>query len=299
MRVLRRWLLLLCLWPLGVLSASEILLTGSQDSVGVEQFAQALRERRPADTIRFVPVEQMPRPARLPASTRLILLDNVSLEWRLSETAGPPALALRVSRVQAQKRLGNLRPPYLSLLWSDPPLDRQLRLTRYLLPQARRVGVLYTQHSQFLLEELRRAARPMGLEIVAQAWPDLRDSRPLQNLLQNSDVLLGIDDPQLYNPKTAKNLLLSSYGRQRALIGPNAGFVRAGALASTLSDQNDWLAILDRLLDQPPGKWPRALYPEYFSVAGNQQVARALGVETIDPQAAALALALAEGERRP
>lgn len=297
MRVLRRWLLLVCLWPLGGLSASEILLTGNQDSPGVEQFVQALRERRPADKVHFVPVNELARPSRLNAAVRLILLDSSSLEWRLSETAGPPALALRVSRVQAEQRLGNLRPTYLSLLWSDPPLDRQLRLTRYLLPEAQRIGVLYAQHSSFLLEEVRRAAKPMGLEIVAQAWPDLRDSRPLQTLLQNSDVLLGIDDPQLYNSKTAKNLLLSSYARQMPVIGPNAGFVRAGALASTLSNQDDWLAVLDRLLDQPPGKWPRALYPDHFSVVGNQQVARALGLETIDPVGAALVIA--EGERRP
>jgi len=299
MRLVRRWLLLICLWPLGGPWASEILLTASQDSPSVEQFVHALRERRPNDNVRFVPVDELGRPAKLDPAIRLILLDSASLEWRLTENPGPPALALRVSRVQAEKRLGKLRPPYLSLLWSDPPLDRQLRLTRYLLPQARRIGVLYGQHSQFLLEELRRAAQPMGLEIVAQAWPDLRDSRPLQTLLQNSDVLLGIDDPQLYSPKTAKNLLLSSYARQMALIGPTAGFVRAGSLASTLSDQDDWLAVLDRLLDQSPGKWPRALYPKHFHVVGNQQVARALGVETIDPLAAAQALALAEGERRP
>ncbi|MBH3428679.1 ABC transporter substrate-binding protein [Pseudomonas alkylphenolica] len=297
MRGLRRWLLLVCLLPLGMLSASEILLTGQRETPGVEQFVQALRERRPADKVHFVPVSELARPSRLNPAVRLILLDSSSLEWRLSETAGPPALAMRISRVQAEKRLGKLRPAYLSLLWSDPPLDRQLRLTRYLLPEARRVGVLYAEHSHFLLEDLRRAAKPMGLEIVAAAWPDLRDNRPLQTLLQNSDVLLGLDDPQLFNAKTAKNLLLSSYGQQIALIGPTAGFVRAGALASTLSNQEDWLAVLDRLLDQPPGRWPRALYPEHFSVVGNQQVARALGIDAIDPEGAALALA--EGERRP
>jgi len=297
MRVLRRWLLLVCLWPIGLLSASEILLTGSQDSPGVEHFVQALRERRPADNVHFVPVTELARPSRLNPAIRLVLLDSASLEWRLSETAGPPALALRVSRVQAEQRLGRLRPAYLSLLWSDPPLDRQLRLTRYLLPEARRVGVLYAEHSLFLVEELRRAAKPMGLEIIAETWPDVRDNRPLQTLLHSSDVLLGIDDPQLYNPKTAKNLLLSSYARQMALIGPTAGFVRAGALASTLSDQDDWLTVLDRLLDQPPGRWPRALYPEHFSVVANQQVARALGIGTIDLEDAALTLA--EGERRP
>lgn len=295
LRLLR--LLLLCLWPMGALSASEILLVGSEDQPGVRSFVAALEARRPHDHVRFQTVAQLPRPALLKPETRLILLDSAALDWRMGETAGPAALALRVSRVQAEQRLGKSRPSYLSLLWSDPPLPRQLRLTRYLLPQARRIGVLYGPGSRFLIDELRQAARGLGLEIVAQDWADLRDSRPLQHLLGNSDVLLGIDDPDLYNSKTAKNVLLSSYGRQMALIGPNAGFVRAGALASTYSDQDDWLAVLDDLLDQPPAHWPRSLYPEHYGVSGNQQVARALGLEPIDPNAAALALA--EGEPTP
>ncbi|AXA25846.1 ABC transporter substrate-binding protein [Pseudomonas putida] len=295
LRLLR--LLLLCLWPMGALSASEILLVGSEDQPGVRSFVAALEARRPHDHVRFQTVAQLPRPALLKPETRLILLDSAALDWRMGETAGPAALALRVSRVQAEQRLGKSRPSYLSLLWSDPPLPRQLRLTRYLLPQARRIGVLYGPGSRFLIDELRQAARGLGLEIVAQDWADLRDSRPLQHLLGNSDVLLGIDDPELYNSKTAKNVLLSSYGRQMALIGPNAGFVRAGALASTYSDQDDWLAVLDDLLDQPPAHWPRSLYPEHYGVSGNQQVARALGLEPIDPNAAALALA--EGEPTP
>ncbi|MDH0302928.1 MULTISPECIES: ABC transporter substrate-binding protein [unclassified Pseudomonas] len=294
-RLLR--MLLLCLWPLGSLSASEILLVGGEDQPGIRSFVAALDKHRPHDQVRFQTVAQLPRPGRLKPDTRLVLLDTPALEWRLSESAGPPALALRVSRVQAQQRLGTSRPAFLSLLWSDPPLSRQLRLTRYLLPQARRIGVLYGEHSRFLLDELRQAAHPLGLEIVAQDWPDLRDSRPLQHLLNNSDVLLGLDDPDLYNSKSAKNVLLSSYGRQMALIGPNAGFVRAGALASTYSDQDDWLTVLGQLLDQPPSHWPRSLYPAHFGVSGNQQVARALGLETIDPAAAAVALA--EGATAP
>ncbi|KNX76980.1 ABC transporter substrate-binding protein [Pseudomonas sp. 250J] len=294
-RLLR--LLLLCLWPLGSLSASEILLVGAEDQPGIRSFVTALEKRRPNDQVRFQTIEQLPSPAKLKADTRLILLDTPALEWRLAESAGPAALALRVSRVQIEQRLGTSRPAYLTLLWSDPPLARQLRLARYLLPQARRIGVLYGEHSRFLLEELRQAASSLGLEIVAQDWPDLRDSRPLQDLLGNSDVLLGLDDPDLYNSKSAKNVLLSSYGRQMALIGPNVGFVRAGALASTYSDQDDWLAVLGQLLDLPPARWPRSLYPAHFGVSGNQQVARALGLEAIDPVSAALALA--EGTSTP
>ena len=294
-RLLR--LLLICLWPLGSLSASEILLVGGEDQPGVRSFVEALQGRRSHDQVHFRSVAELNRPGQLKADVRLVLLDSAALEWRLAESSGPPALAMRISRVQAEQRLGKSRPAYLTLLWSDPPMARQLRLARYLLPQAQRIGVLYGEHSHFLLDELRQAARPLGLEIVAQDWPDQRDSRPLQHLLASSDVLLGLDDPELYNSKTAKNLLLSSYGRQMALIGPNAGFVRAGALASTYSDQDDWLAVLDQLLDQSPARWPRSLYPTRYGVSGNQQVARALGLEPIDPNAAAKALA--EGEPTP
>lgn len=284
---------------LGSLSASaaDILLTGVEDSPGVQAFVQALRELRPGDHVRFQPLADLPVPASLAPDIRLILLDLPSLDWRLQDEQGPATLVLRISRLQARQRLGETHPPHLSLLWSDPPLERQLHLTRTLLPQAKRIGVLYDDHSEFLLAELRRAAHPLGLEVVTQRWDNIHDSRPLQALLNRSDVLLGLDDPDLYNPKTAKNLLLSSYSRQLALIGPNAGFVRAGSLASTYSDQSDWLAILDDLLDQPPEIWPRTYYPPRFKVSSNSQVARSLGIEQINE--ASVATLLAERERRP
>ncbi|MEB0048363.1 MULTISPECIES: ABC transporter substrate-binding protein [unclassified Pseudomonas] len=292
----------LCLLTASVLSslsaqAADVLLTGAEDSPGVQSFTRALGELRPTDNVRFQPLASLPAPGKLPNGTRLILLDLPSLDWRLQEAQGPATLVLRISRLQANMRLNNLLPSRLSLLWSDPPLDRQLRLTRLILPQARRVGVLYDRHSEFLLKELRQAAVPLGLEIVDERWDNTGDSRPLQDLLKNSDVLLGLDDTHLYNPKTAKNLLLSSYARQVPLMGPNAGFVKAGSLASTYSDQSDWLAMLDELLDRPPASWPRTLYPKYFKVLSNPQVARSLGIEPMNE--AQVAAQLAEGERRP
>ncbi|POA21192.1 ABC transporter substrate-binding protein [Pseudomonas sp. FW300-N1A1] len=289
-------LLLACLIALPV-RAADVLLTADDDTPGMQAFTHALAGQRPKDRVRFVPLGELPPPSRIPSSTRLILLDLAALDWRLQDSQGPPTLVLRVSRLQANQRVGDTRPLHLSLLWSDPPLSRQLRLTRNLLPQARRVGVLYGKNSEFLLKELHQAAHQLSLEIVSERWDNTNDSRPLQTLLSNSDVLLGLDDPDLYNPKTAKNLLLSSYGQQLALIGPNAGFVKAGSLASTYSDQSDWLAVLDDLLDRAPVSWPRSLYPNRFKVANNPQVARSLGIGQID--SAAVATQLAEGEHLP
>lgn len=288
------WLLFCCLLCSAPLRAAEIILSGTEDNPAIRAFSAALAERRPQDRVRFQPLAQLPSPERIPADTRLILLDLHALDWRLSTSAGPPTLVLRISRVQAQQRLGKRRPAQLSLLWSDPAPARQLRLVRLLLPQAQRIGVLYDEHSQFLLDELRHAATPLGLEIVGKTWPDSRDNRPLLALLQRSDLLLGVDDDDLFNPRTAKNLLLTSYGQQRAMIGPNASFVRAGSLASVYSDQQDWLNSLDRLLDQPPSSWPRSAYPAYFKVLGNSQVARALAIELADD--ASLTQQVAEGE---
>jgi hypothetical protein len=293
----RRAALLACLILAGPAWSAEILLTAAEDSAGVQAFTQALAKQRPDDRVTFTALKNLPAPSRLPTNTRLILLDLPGLDWRLQDSQGPPTLVLRISRLQAQQRLGNTHTPRISLLWSDPPLDRQLRLIASILPQARRIGVLYGTDSEFLLPELRQFAEPMGLEIVPQRWDSISDSRPLQTLFRNSDVLLGLDDPQLYNPKTAKNLLLSSYAQQLPLVGPNAGFVRAGSLASTYSDQADWLAVLDRLLDHPPANWPRSLYPDHFKVVGNPQVARSLGIEQVDE--ADVAARLAEGEKRP
>lgn len=296
------WLAGVCLfltaWLHGVaVQAADILLTGAEESPGVQAFVQALSELRPTDTVRFQPLASLPAPGKLPANLRLILLDLPALDWRLQDSQGPATLVLRISRLQARQRLGDVQPTRLSLLWSDPPLSRQLQLIRRILPQARRIGVLFDQHSEFLLKELHQAAQPLNLEIVTQRWDNTQDSRPLQAVLKNSDVLLGLDDPDLYNPKTAKNLLLSSYSRQVALIGPTIAFVRAGSLASTYSDQSDWLTILDHLLDQPTATWPRTLYPAHFKVSSNAQVARSLGIEPLNE--ASVASELAEGERRP
>ncbi|MCP1441039.1 hypothetical protein J3D54_000171 [Pseudomonas sp. GGS8] len=292
----------LCLVFVGLLCnlparAADILLTGAEDGPGVQSFVQALSELRPTDSVRFQPVASLPAPSQLPAGTRLILLDLQSLDWRLQDAQGPATLVLRISRLQAHQRFGDVSPPHLSLLWSDPPLDRQLRLTRLVLPEARRVGVLFDSHSEFLLKELHQAALHLGLDVVTERWDNTNDSRPLQALLKNSDVLVGLDDPDLYNPKTVKNLLLSSYARQLPLIGPNAAFVRAGSLASTYSDQSDWLKILDELLDRPSSTWPHTLYPQHFKVLSNPQVARSLSIEPMNE--ASVATRLAEGEHRP
>ncbi len=274
-------LLALLVWPPPSM-ASEILLAASNDSPALRRFVADLAARRPGDRVRLVPASELTTPSALPADSRLVLLGADALDWRLSDPGGPPTLVMQISRVQAHKRLKDSQPAHLTLLWSDPSPERQLHLIRQLLPQARRIGLLYGDDSRFLVNEVRQHAAAQGLAINAWFWPDTRDSRPLSRMLDESDVLLGVDDPALFNPRTIKSVLLASYGRKQVLIGPSAAFVPAGSLSSSYSDQRDWLNSLDELLSQPPSQWPRAAYPRYFKVLSNPQVARSLGIELSD-----------------
>jgi hypothetical protein len=288
---------LLCLLATSALTqAAEILVVANSDSPALRLFVNTLAARRVDDRVRFARISELGSPAALPDDSRLVLLGSDALDWRLGDAGGPPSLAIQISRVQVFRRLGERRPAHLTLLWNDPNPARQLRLIRQLLPQARRVGLLYGDDSRFLVNELRRLAAAQGLAITSWYWPDPHDSRPLHRLLDDSDVLLGVDDPSLYNSKTIKSVLLASYGRKQALIGPTAAFIRAGSLSSSYSDQQDWLNELDRLLSMAPQQWPREAYPRHFKVLSNSQVARSLGVELSDDRDQALRLQQWENE---
>ncbi len=274
--------------------AADLLLSTAGDTAPLQHFASALAESRPTDRVRIVPLNDIPPLDQLGDDTRLILFGKSALSWRLASPKAPPTLVLQVSKTDAHEALGGLQPAKLSVLWQDPVPHRQLRLLKHLLPNATQVGVLHDPHSAFLIEELRQAASELDLEIVARAWPDTRDNKPVIDLLKTSDVLLAVADDDLYNPMTAKTLLLTSYSRQHALIGPSAGFVRAGSLATSYADQSDRLTTLNQLLDQSPQNWPAGTYSKTFKVLGNPQVARALGITL--PSDAQLARHLSQGD---
>ena len=259
-------------------SAREVLLVAEQASPALHLFAASLQERRPQDRVRLLDLPQLPQP--LPDDSRLVLFGSNLLAWRRNQPQLPPTLILQISRLQGEERLraGPL-PQGISLLWSDPPVERQLRLIRLLMPHARRVGVLLSAASQAQQAELEQAARRQQLRLHVEHWNDTRDNRPLGKVLDHSDVLLGLDDPLLFNPLTIKQILLTSYDQRKALIGPTAAFIRAGSLSSTYSNPQDWLDSLDELLDQPPAHWPQAAYVRNFHVMHNPSVARSLGIE--------------------
>jgi hypothetical protein len=273
MAVLLR-LLLLCILPLGPVGQRNPA-GGADDQPGIRSFVAALAQRRPHDHVHFQ-TSELPRPGKLKADHAPDLLDGP--RWS-GAWAKPPAHR-RWPCGSAGCRLNNAwesRAPRSSACCGAT--RRWPGNCAWPATCCRRRGASACCTVSTAASCSMNCARPHSPGPGDRRPGLARPARqpPAAEPAGQQRCAAGPRRPRLYNSKTAKNLLLSSYGRQMALIGPNAGFVRAGALASTYSDQDDWLAVLDHLLDQPPHAG-RAAFTPRFGVSGNQQVARALGL---------------------
>lgn len=109
------------------------------------------------------------------------------------------------------------------------------------LPKARRIGILYHPgaNSQRVAEAKRRAA-DIGLVIEAEAVDKPQDiPAALDRIAKKVDVLWGIPDEIVLNPKTAKRLLLFCYRNRIPFVGPSKAWVKAGALYALDRDYAD------------------------------------------------------------
>ena len=61
----------------------------------------------------------------------------------------------------------------------------------------------------------------------------------LEDLVNKVDLLWGIADPVVYNPQTAKHILLFSLQNKIPLIGLSAAWVKAGALFALNADNEE------------------------------------------------------------
>lgn len=225
---------------------------------------------------------------------RVITMGVSSLQWWLAQPASTPTIATYVTR-SGLAAAGLATPPgHVRLLLANPRPVRQLRLAQLLVPRMRTAGLLHSPGSDAQLSHWQEAATATQTKLNTAELADVGDlARMLVSLLDRSDVLIGIDDPQIYNADNLKTILLTSYTRDRVLIGPSAPFIAAGSLSTSFSSPTEMARSVNYLMDHPAST--SISYPRYFSVLSNQQVARSMGFPPPDDAALAAELARMEG----
>lgn len=287
--LLLAWLVLFALQS----HADTLLVVIPTQTALTEEFISALSSERANDQ---VVVHSLTNPEPPAVDPRLIITMGLSsLEWRLAQADKTPTIATYVSHSSLQAADFSALRAHVRILLAMPKPERQLRLAQLLVPRLRTAGMIHSPAHTEQLNEWLSAATSVELKLSTAELTEPGDlARLLVSVLDRSDVLIGLDDPDIYNADNLKTILLTSYTRNRVLIGPSAPFIAAGSLSTTFSSPAEMARSVGYLLEHPASA-SQVDYPRFFSVLSNQQVARSMGFAPPDDSALAAELARKEG----
>lgn len=172
---------------------------------------------------------------------------------------------------------------YLSMTQS---LCQQFELIRALNSDWKNVSMLLSDNDSLKTQALKTCAERHKLSlkiIIISQYVHIIDA--LNTSLENSDVLLAMPDASVYNAKTIKSILLTTYRHKVPVIGFSESFVQAGALAALHSSPEQLgkqaAELIKKHYNGEPIKNQR-LYPKYFDIAINNDVAKSLAITIPD-----------------
>lgn len=251
----------------------------------VQRFQTAIKQARPQDSFKLYTYKSLPKDLSTVAIDSWLAMGAKSLAVILGRSDvkhGKRILGLFI-RSDAKAKLKKLYPnKSFSLLDNTPPLTRQLALIKVLSPQIKSVAILHTQEAPVNLSEINKLASKLGLTVKTALISDpLNWGRTSLKVLKETDIVLGINDTAIYNATTIRSILMRLYRASRPLIGPDKGYVRAGAVASTYSGVKETIQSVSELLGSAD-VWPTIIYNSNFNVVVNTQVARSLNINVTD-----------------
>ena len=165
-------------------------------------------------------------------------------------------------------------------IYADPSPADQLRLTAAIFKKRTAVAVLITERTAHLLPVLDAAALQTDTDLQVERVDSADKLSRALNRVSTAPVLLALPDSSIYSAQAARQILLSTYRRNQAVVGFSESFVNAGALASTYSTVEDIIAQVREMLVEygASGRLPSPQFPKYFRVATNDHVARSLNL---------------------
>lgn len=168
----------------------------------------------------------------------------------------------------------------------DVPVERQFQTLGSIVPNLKRVGVLYSpQETQSVIDEAKRVAKTMNIQLVAERVESEGDvPRALKSLEnQGVDALWSVADGKVFTSPSTKYIIEQTVKNRLPFMGPYHGFVKAGALVALTADYRDngrqAAEIAIRVLnDVKPSAIPVAS-PRNIEMSLNLRVANSIGLK--------------------
>lgn len=261
----------------------------SDSSPAYQQFSAALKNALAARKGNVEIIEFQVGPPHTPGSNKpadLIVAVGMKATEATMANSDAPVLSVMILKLAyaslLERRFLPGRTQPISAIYLDQPWNRQLNFIQAALPGHNVVGILYSSRTSITLPRL-----PRGMSINAQSvWSAETLFATLENVLNNSNVLLVIPDSEIYSSSNVRNILLTSYRLKVPLVGISQAYVNAGALCAIFSTPEQIAeqageTIVSFARDR---RLPEPQYPTSFNISINQPVAHSLRIELATPE---------------
>lgn len=165
----------------------------------------------------------------------------------------------------------------------DQPLERIVKIIASKLPDIKKAGMIERAQSYINIASNYKTEKIGKIDIMRQPFSQDIHSTVYGLAKKRSDIIIAQHDSQIYNHKTARNILISSYHFNLPLIGYSNSFVTAGALMGIYSKSESLAEDVYKLINNPEDcRSGRVFHPSTYTIEINPQVARSLGIRIND-----------------
>jgi putative ABC transport system substrate-binding protein len=119
----------------------------------------------------------------------------------------------------------------------DIPAELQMKRLMSIMPDLKKVGVIYTEKTARLTEEARKAAASLGIQLVAYELSSAKElPDAIDSLCKSVDAIWTVADEELSTPQFIRFTLLETLRHRIPIMGFNQTFVESGALLCLEAD---------------------------------------------------------------
>lgn len=113
------------------------------------------------------------------------------------------------------------------------PLRIKLKYIKKILPQAKRIGLIYTHKSLHSYKEAIKTCKNYNYKLITKKVTSGKDlDEAIKEIAWKIDLFIMVPDSQLYFPQSVKYLLLETLKKKIPVIGLSSIYTKAGALLS-------------------------------------------------------------------
>jgi len=183
-----------------------------------------------------------------------------------------------------------LTAPNMTGIMLEIPIERQFTTMRTVLPNVKRIGVLYDpEKTAGIVEDARRHAKAAGIEVISRPIRSDKDvPAALRALLPQIDALWLIPDSTVLTEESLNFIQTTSLDSHTPVFGFSSDLVRNGALMGLSVNYEDIgrqaAAVAKRILagQARPSSTTALVAPDRVRLSLNLKTAKFLGI-TIPP----------------